>query len=558
MDKRTVIALLLIGLIIVLYPYYVQLITGGKGVAPPKKVEQAPIDTLARQEKKEEVPLKPVGEILLAPSSVPEKKVYVENSFYKGVFSTKGGVLTSFIFKKYKYSQGGLIEIIPEDTIYPLNISFPDINLDLSQIDFAVDKDTLFLSKSHPVDSLTFSFSDEKGFFSDEKGISIVKRFIFFEDKYDFQLQFEVSSKDKNLGRSYLLAWGSGVSPTETNLPEDLGYFEASSMMGAEVVKIKNFQQPKGSNIGKMEEFRSGETKWVATRSKYFFASLVPLSNPAIGFKAEGTREVKYINDKKLEEKKIGVSLEMQTSRDIFQDKFMVYVGPIDYHILKNYKIGLENLVDLGWKIIKPFSLAVLWIFVNLHKVIPNYGLVIIVFTILIKILFHPLTHKSVTLAQKMQELQPKITALKEKYKKDPQRMNQEIMKLYKEQGANPLGGCLPLLPQMPLFYGLFVVFRSTIELRGAKFIFWLSDLSQMDKYYILPVIMAVTMFWQQKMTIKDPKQMAMVYLMPVLFFFLFKSFPAGLTLYWTFYNILSLIEQYYIKSKMKPKVAIA
>jgi len=551
LDKRTVIALLLIGLIIVLYPYYVQLITGGKGVAPPKKVEQAPIDTSTHQEKKEEVPLKPSGWISFAPSTIPEKKVFVENSFYKGVFSTKGGVLTSFIFKKYKYSQGGLIEIIPEDTIYPLSISFPDINLDLSQIDFAVDKDTLFLSKSHPVDSLTFSFSDEER-------LSIVKRFIFTENKYDFQLQFEVSSKDKNLGRSYLFSWGSGVSPTETNLSEDLGYFEASSMMGTEVVKIKNFQQPKGSDIGKMEEFRSGETKWVATRSKYFFASLVPLSNPAIGFKAEGTREVKSLNDKKLEEKKIGITLEMPTGGKTFQNNFMVYVGPIDYHILKNYKIGLENLVDLGWKIIKPFSLAVLWIFVNLHKVIPNYGLVIIVFTILIKILFHPLTHKSVTLAQKMQELQPKITALKEKYKKDPQRMNQEIMKLYKEQGANPLGGCLPLLPQMPLFYGLFVVFRSTIELRGANFIFWLNDLSQMDKYYILPVIMAATMFWQQKMTIKDPKQMAMVYLMPVLFFFLFKSFPAGLTLYWTFYNILSLIEQYYIKSKMKPKVAVA
>jgi YidC/Oxa1 family membrane protein insertase len=155
-----------------------------------------------------------------------------------------------------------------------------------------------------------------------------------------------------------------------------------------------------------------------------------------------------------------------------------------------------------------------------------------------------------------MQDLQPKMAALKEKYKKDPQRMNQEIMKLYKDEKVNPFGGCLPLLLQMPLFYGLFVVFRSTIELRGAKFIFWLNDLSQMDKYYILPVIMAVTMFWQQKMTIKDPKQMAMVYMMPILFFFLFKSFPAGLTLYWTFFNILSLIEQYYIKSKTKPKVA--
>ena len=550
MDKRTIIALLLIGLIIVLYPYYIQLITGGKGIAPPKKIETVSPETTAVAEKKAETTPKSVPELTIAPTAIPEKKVFVENSLYKGVFSTKGGVLTSLTFRKYNYSTGGQIEIIPQDTISDLDIYFPDIDLDLKQLDFSVDKETLFISKSHPVDSFTFSYSDGKG-------LSIVKRFVFFEGRYDFQLAFELSSNDKNIGRNYFLSWASGVLPTEVNVQEDLGYFEASSMMGTEVVKIKSFQQPKGAEIGKMDELRTGETEWVATRSKYFLASLVPLSRPGEGFKADGIREIKYLDNKKLEKKRIGVSLEMPGSGNTIQDRFMVYVGPLEYHILSGYKNGLANLVDLGWKIIKPFSLAVLWVLVNLHKVIPNYGLVIIIFTILIKILFHPLTHKSVTSATRMQDLQPKMTELKEKYKKDPQRLNQEMMKLYKEQGVNPLGGCLPLLLQMPLFYGLFVVFRSTIELRGAGFIFWLSDLSQMDKYYILPVIMAVTMFWQQKMTIKDPKQMAMVYLMPILFFFLFKSFPAGLTLYWTFFNILSLVEQYYIKSKMKPKGAV-
>jgi YidC/Oxa1 family membrane protein insertase len=525
------------------------LITGGKGITPPPKQEVVISDSLTLQGKEEKLPQEPLVEISPAPQVMPEKEVFIENSLFKGVFSSKGGVLKSFTFKKFSYSQDGPIEIIPSDTIFPLNITFPDLALNSSQLDFSVDKDTLFLSKAHPVDTLTFTFSDEKG-------LNIIKRFLFFENRYDFKLQLGISSKDKTLGRSYVFSWGGGIKPTETNQQEDLSYYEASSLMGTEVIKIKNFQQPKGSDIGRMEESRSGETKWVASRSKYFLASLVPLSKVGSGFKAEGIREVKYLQNKKLEDKKIGVSLEMPTTGDTFQDSFMVYIGPIDYHILKGYKIGLENLVDLGWKIIKPFSLAVLWIFVNLHKVIPNYGLVIIVFTILIKILFHPLTHKSVTSATKMQDLQPKMAALKEKYKKDPQRMNQEIMKLYKDEKVNPFGGCLPLLLQMPLFYGLFVVFRSTIELRGAKFIFWLNDLSQMDKYYILPVIMAVTMFWQQKMTIKDPKQMAMVYMMPILFFFLFKSFPAGLTLYWTFFNILSLIEQYYIKSKTKPKVA--
>jgi YidC/Oxa1 family membrane protein insertase len=553
LDKRTVIALLLIGLILLITqtPFYKKLMTGGKWVPPSKKIEKVSPETTSVAEKKVDSVPQPVPEITIAPSTVPEKRVLVENSLFNGVFSSKGGILTSLTFKRFNYSKGGQIEIIPQDTVFPLDIYFPDINLDLSQLDFSVDKETLFLSKSHPADSLTFSYSDGKG-------LSIIKKLVFFEGRYDFQLAFELSSNDKSIGRNYFLSWGSGVKPTEVNVQEDLNYFEASSMMGTEVVKIKNFQQPKGAEIGKMDELRSGETNWVATRSKYFLAALAPFSRPGTGFKADGIREIRYSDNKKLEKKRIGVSIEMPGSGNTIQDRFMVYVGPLEYHILKGYKNGLENLVDLGWKIIKPFSLAVLWVLVNLHKVIPNYGLVIIIFTILIKILFHPLTHKSVTSATRMQDLQPKVTELKEKYKKDAQRMNQEMMKLYKEQGVNPLGGCLPLLLQMPLFYGLFVVFRSTIELRGAKFIFWLSDLSQMDKYYILPVIMAVTMFWQQKMTIKDPKQMAMVYMMPVLFFFLFKSFPAGLTLYWTFFNILSLIEQYYIKSKMKPKGAVA
>jgi YidC/Oxa1 family membrane protein insertase len=212
--------------------------------------------------------------------------------------------------------------------------------------------------------------------------------------------------------------------------------------------------------------------------------------------------------------------------------------------------MDLDRMVNLGWKIIRPFSIGILWFFVNLHKIIPNYGLVIIVFTILIKVVFHPLTHKSTKATLKMQELQPKLAQLKEKLKKDPARLNQETMKMYKQSGVNPLGGCLPLLFQMPIFYALFVVFRSTIELRGARFAFWLTDLSQKDPYYVLPIIMAGTMFWQQKITIKDPKQAMLVYLMPIMFFFFFYNFPAGLTLYWTVFNALSLIETYYFKHK--------
>ena len=179
-----------------------------------------------------------------------------------------------------------------------------------------------------------------------------------------------------------------------------------------------------------------------------------------------------------------------------------------------------------------------------MHSVIPNYGVVIIIFSLVIKAVFHPLTKKQVRSMRRMQALQPKMEKLKERYKKEPQKMNQEVMKLYKDAGVNPMSGCLPLLPQMPIFYGLFQLFRTTIELRGADFVWWVTDLSQKDPYYILPIIMTILMFVQQRLSTKDPKQKMMTFFMPLLFGFLFRNFPAGLTLYWTCYNLFSVIEQ--------------
>ncbi len=554
MDKRTIIGFILIALIIILYPEYMKLITGGKGEQSPPIKQEGITDTTQHipppvvEEKKvmppEEVERK-VGVLVPADTTVPEKIVTVDTKLYTAKFTTKGGELKSFVLKKYQYSDGANIELLPSDTPPSLNLSFPDSALSLSAFDFEVKEDKLFLDEVTSTGTIDFGVNTNSG-------AEIIKRYKFYNDRYDFDLEFEISNLSQlDLGRKYLFVWSSGLRSTEKNRSEDLSYFSAYSMMGTELAETKSFQQPKGAEVGIMQESGSGETKWVATRTKYFVVALVPISRSGSGFIASGQRRVELKGKERFETKDISVSLEMPTEKGTsLKDKFMIYIGPIDYHILKSYKIGLENIVNLGWKIIRPFSIAILWLFVNLHKVIPNYGVVIILFTILIKIVFHPLTHKSTKATLKMQELQPKLSELKEKYKKDPARLNQETMKLYKQSGVNPLGGCLPLLLQMPIFYALFVVFRSTLELRGAKFVFWLKDLSQMDPYYVLPIVMAGTMFWQQKITIKDPKQAALVYLMPIMFFFFFFKFPAGLTLYWTVFNILSLIETYYFKHK--------
>jgi YidC/Oxa1 family membrane protein insertase len=193
------------------------------------------------------------------------------------------------------------------------------------------------------------------------------------------------------------------------------------------------------------------------------------------------------------------------------------------------------------------------------HEVIPNYGVVIILLSALTKLLFWPLTQKSFKSMREMQKLQPAMAELKEKYKDDPQKLNKAMMELYRERGVNPLGGCLPMLLQMPVFIALFNVLRTTIELRRAPFMLWINDLSSPDiiakmpfslpfignNLSLLPILMGVAMFVQQKMQSADPKQAALTYMMPIIFTVLFFTFPSGLVLYWLVNNILTIGHQY-------------
>jgi YidC/Oxa1 family membrane protein insertase len=183
-----------------------------------------------------------------------------------------------------------------------------------------------------------------------------------------------------------------------------------------------------------------------------------------------------------------------------------------------------------------------------------NYGVVIIIFSIILKVLFYPLTAKSYSAAKDMQKLQPLMAELKVKYKNDPQTLNKETMKLYKEQKINPLGGCLPMLPQMPIFFALFKVFDNSIEFRQAGFVWWLDDLSRKDPTFVLPLVMGATMFIQQKMStnVMDEKQKIMLYTMPIIFTFIFMSLSSGLILYYTVFNILSIVQQYLINRAEK------
>jgi YidC/Oxa1 family membrane protein insertase len=228
--------------------------------------------------------------------------------------------------------------------------------------------------------------------------------------------------------------------------------------------------------------------------------------------------------------------------------------------------------MDFGWAIIRPISKGVLWTLKTMNKYIPNYGVILIIFSVLIKLLVYPLTKKSYQSSRAMQEIQPELTELRDKYKNNPTKLNKVTMELYKKRGVNPFGACLPMILQMPLLFSLFQVFRSTIELRGEPFIFWIKDLSAPDVIFYLPfkipiygdyvcalpILMALSMFVQQKMMSpggpQQDQQKLMQYFMMVFFFLLFNSFPSGLNLYYTLFNVLTIAQQKLTGQTNQPK----
>ncbi|ADV46554.1 membrane protein insertase, YidC/Oxa1 family [Nitratifractor salsuginis DSM 16511] len=238
------------------------------------------------------------------------------------------------------------------------------------------------------------------------------------------------------------------------------------------------------------------------------------------------------------------------------------YVGPKEWKLFESLDPRLTDAIEFGWFtfLAKPFFRIMLAI----YNFVGNWGWAIVLFTLLVKLVLFPLSYKGLLSMQKLKDLAPKMKEIKEKYKSDPAKMNQQMMALYKKHGANPMGGCLPMLLQIPVFFALYRVLLNADELQGAPWILWIHDLSRQDPYFILPILMGVTMFIQQHITpntMTDPMQQKIFKWFPVIMTFFFLTFPAGLVLYWLTNNILSIAQQYYInrvydKHKAKLKAA--
>ncbi len=491
-----------------------------------------------------------------------DKVIIIETDKYHAEFSTKGGSLIKYEVKGFNTWDGFPVQLLYLEKGGELNVLFNSTEGKLINT-----KDLYFNSSYKAWEKKVVSGNEEfKVVFEmpvDSNGAKITKTFTFKNDTYMFGVEIGLENSGKFISNyEYQLAWENSLKLTEYRSDGEGGHAQAFAEMGdeLEVLDVTSKDEPVKSDL-------NGQTNWVSSRIKYFTVFLIPDGKKADGSYITGTYSDLPNNG---HEKNYSIALKMAIKNDKSErNKFNVYLGPVDYEILKGYDMNLQSTMRFSLDfLVRPIAqYAILPFFLFLHKFISNWGIVIIIFSIVMKVVLTPFTRYQMKSMKKMGELQPKMNALKEKYKDDPQKQQQMLMKLYKDEKINPAGGCLPMLLQLPILYALFGVFSSTIELRQAYFGLWIHDLAVPDVILQLPfkiplfgvdylsglaLLMGATMFVQQKMTVKDPKQMAMVYIMPIMLTFLFTTLPAGLNLYYFMFNLLSIIEQYYITKKGK------
>lgn len=504
MDKRTLIAIVLALAVLIASQYIFTM------YAP--KTPQPPPETKA-EKRETQLPAAP------APSEIRQtagmRDVRVETDLYTATLTSMGGTIKRLDLKRYRDKDGMGVSLLKAQGVYPpLGIGQDDFSL--SRVNFDIRGSDLRLNGSE-TGIITFEYSSA--------GFSIRRTYTFYADRYRVDLKDEVTGIPE-----YWITLGSDFGihdPRDSSAPH----------IGPVILKDTDRIELTAKKLDEPKSYRAG-LRWVAQEDKYFFASIVPAGQvvEARAWRAQDSPVV---------------ALRIKSGIN----SFIVYAGPKDYDRLKELNVGLEHIIDFGFFSI--LARPLFWILKLFYRFMGNYGWAIVLLTIVVRIPFIPLLSKGQKSMNKLKELQPRLNEIREKYKKDPQRMQKEMMEIYRKYKVNPMGGCLPILLQIPVFFALYKVLMIAIELRGAPFMLWIRDLSAKDPYYILPIVMGITMVIQQKMTPTsvDPRQNKIMMFMPVIFTFLFLNFASGLVLYWLVNNILSIAQQMYTNRKLSKQV---
>ena len=549
MEKRTILALVLSFLVLITWTYFFepsQQDTVRKEPTPQKSTGSVPVVPEAS------IPVQPVPFELHdniaagLTSKTDEIEIEVDTPLYRAVISNIGPSIRSFKLKKYGETidpDSPSIELVSlkKDEGDFLLISFETAATGQNgKTVFQTDLNNIQLGAGSSPKDLVFRSRSLDGLLSEQI-------FRFYPDQYKIDLKVNVKNQSDQPVTGIFGANIKVMPPKEKN-----SYYSFSGLAVLLNNKLKEVKIKKPADPKTL----SGQIGWIAYENDFFISSII-LDHSSEGVFKGHILESGILEGHYREEPVLLRPL------DNIDESYSLYLGPRDLGILKSVGNNLDKAVNFGWTDVIAKPLLHLLRFFNQY--INNYGLSIILITFLIKILFWPLTHKSYKSMKDMKKLQPMMAKLREKYKNDKVQLNKEMMGLYKTYKINPMGGCLPMIIQIPVFFALFRILGSAIELRHAPFFLWINDLSAPDRLFsfpfqipfmkppygipVLTLLMGASMFLQQKMTPTpgDPAQAKIMMFLPVIFTFMFINFPSGLVLYWLVNNILSIGQQYRI-----------
>jgi len=551
MEKRLVLAFTLSFLVLLLWSYF----TGTKREQAPtvnEGIKQESPAVVSDSGITQDGNLQPQDQNPVIPQ-VREAEIKVDTPLYQAVFTNKGATLKSFKLKKYqttKEPDAPLVELIniADNSADFLSVNFGDSGAATGRnaVLYSVSQDSINITEGASPQDLTFTYPAANG-------VSINQTFRFYPDKYTIDLFINLTNN------SSAPVNGEIRTSLKNTLPEGKKGF--TLFTGVSLLlnnKLEQFKYTK--KVMKKEGISlTGQIGWIAYESDYFISSIMPEDLKEGGFYGQttssGVISATYISPT--------ISLSPSVRTD---SRFTLYFGPREQDSLKVVGKKLEKAINFGWFDVIAKPMRYLLIFFN--KYVHNYGVAIIILTIFVKILFWPLTHKSYVSMKEMQKIQPLMAKIRDRYKDDREQMQREMMNLYKTYKVNPMGGCLPMLIQIPVFFALYKILGSSIELRQAPFMLWITDLSAPDRLFnfpfsipfmsppygipVLTLLMGASMFLQQKMSPPpgDPAQAKMMMFMPILFTFMFINFQSGLVLYWLVNSLIGIGQQYRIHKR--------
>ena len=540
MNRKTLIGLILIGAILLLWPTYLDVVFPEESLPVVTEKEPAALP-------KEPVAVSSVEKE--KPSVVEEKEFLFEIKtplFSTTISNKNGGSISSFVIKKHLKEGEKQIQLVDDYNKENLLVSY--INLSGEEVfldgfwSFSQQK-SFVLDEKNPVAKLSF--------YTSTSGKVVEKKLLFNYNTYTIVVDTDLESAEESiLDGKFRLDWVGGIPLTENSRQESL-FLEGLVSQGGSIQSYRvgsaSLFGGGASQIEKSSKRYSGGTDFAGYRTKYFGVFLIPQKTDFVEVTKYGSSE------------RPGVDI--VTSQEINLKKTVLFFGPLEYDEVASLGVGLEDKI-LGWQWLSSISWLIYAIMVFLYGLIPNYGLVVILFAVLIKVITYPLMAKQLRSTKKMQEIQPELNKIKLKYKHDPALQQQKMAALFQESGVNPLAGCLPMLVQFPVLIAVFMVFRNTIEFRGEPFFLWITDLASPDTLFVvgsipinvLPFLMSLSMFYTMQASTAaqptggDPAQEAtqkmMKYMFPGMMFFLFYSFPSGLNLYYLCFNVLQIVQQ--------------